>query len=241
MRYLKLRTNTKPRACGLASVTPLIVDAPRKFAKQKKETPLQRKRCQLITGAHDCGKSRWLNRLHEGWKPIWGAKVKSSPVYLGALQPVSTWTDQLHVENWFDRQPSVDATRPNRKWQSLNQQQRADQLEHYLAATGALLFIDDAHRLTGRKLQIARLCLISSKIWLVASAAENRLPPNVRPIIERRDPQRIKLSTDASYDATSTLMWGMVFVALVIGWWEVSLVLGGLKMLGSGRRAARPD
>jgi len=154
---------------------------------------------------------------------------------------VSSWTDQIHVEDWFDSKPNEHHDRPNRKWQSLNQQQRADQLERYLVATGALLFIDDAHRLTGRKLQIARLCLLSSKTWLIASAAENRLPPNVRPIIERRDPQRIRLSSDASYDATSTLMWGLVFGALVIGWWEVSLVLGGLKMLGSGRRAARPD
>ncbi|CAK2053809.1 hypothetical protein VCRA2121O157_350003 [Vibrio crassostreae] len=48
-------------------MTPLIVDAPRRFApsRDRKETSLRRKECQLITGAHDSGKSRWLMRLKD--------------------------------------------------------------------------------------------------------------------------------------------------------------------------------
>lgn len=75
MRFLKLRTDHKRvRRDGTRYVTPLIVDAPRRFApsRDRKETSLRRKECQLITGAHDSGKSRWLMRLKDSRHEIWG-------------------------------------------------------------------------------------------------------------------------------------------------------------------------
>lgn len=241
MRYLKLRTDVKPRACGAEAITPLIVDASRRYAKNKKERLINKLKCQLIVGAHDSGKSRWLDRLYENWKGIWGAKCKSPPIFLGALQPISTWCDQVCLENWYTaRLEKLDA--PNLKpWPKINQQQRCDLIADYLLETKSVLFVDDAHKLTGRKLQLVRQAMLSSRIWVIAASAENRLPPSMRPVVERRNPQRTQLSTDASYDATGAVMWGAVALALAIGWWEVSLVIGGLRMLGRGRTAARPD
>lgn len=43
-------------------------------------------------------------------------------------------------------------------------QLKADALSDYLFDTAALLFIDDAHKPTGRKAQVAHACLLSSKI-----------------------------------------------------------------------------
>ena len=53
------------------------------------------------------------------------------------------------------------------------------QLAEYIHETGALLFIDDAHRLTGRKLQAARACVMSARVWLMSASQENRLAPNL--------------------------------------------------------------
>ncbi len=77
MRFLKLRTDhNRTRRDGTRYVTPLIVDSPRRFApsRDRKETSLRRKQCQLITGAHDSGKSRWLTRLKDNRHEIWGKK-----------------------------------------------------------------------------------------------------------------------------------------------------------------------
>ena len=104
-----------------------------------------------------------------------------------------------------------------------------------------MLFIDDAHKLTGRKAQIARKCMLSSKLWLVAVSEEGRLPPSMRPLVERRDPQRTNLESDVSYDTTKALMWFLVAICVVAGAWEVGAVVGGLQMLGSGRRSTRAD
>jgi hypothetical protein len=222
-------------------VTPIVVDSPRKFApsKERRERLLSKTRCQLIYGAHDSGKTRWLSRMRRDWHGIWGAQTSAEPLYLGALHPVSSWTDQPAVADWHDKQQQAEE-RP-RRWAQLNQQQRAERLADYLADTGAVLFLDDAHKLTGRKLQIARACVLSARLWLVTCSQENRLPPNLRPVIERRDPQRTRLLTDASYDATGLLVWLLIVSALGAGWWEASLILGGLKLLGNGRRAARPE
>lgn len=247
MRFLKLRRDKRPRKNGTNPVTPVIVDSPRKFApdSERKQEFMSVKRCHLITGAHDSGKTRWLTRLREEWRGIWGAKISHEPIYLGGLSPVSSWTDADHVADWHDEAESKrliddDTYRP-RYWNKLNQQKKAELLPAYLRDTKAVLFVDDAHRLSGRKLQIARECVIAANTWVMTASQENRLAPNLRPVVERRDPQRTRLNTDASYDATGAAVWIMMLLALGVGWWEITLVMGGLKMLGSGRTSSRAD
>lgn len=244
MRYLKIRTETKPRKDGSRLATPLVCEASHRYDKNRTEKSMKRLQCQLIVGAADSGKTRWLQRLFERWEDIWGAKCKSEPVYLSSLQPLSSWTDAPHVERWHEQQREAEKDSEEQTlkcWSQLNQQQRADRLADYIHDTGTLLFIDDAHRLTGRKLQAARACVLAAKVWLMTASQENRLAPNLRTIVERREPQRTHLQSDASYDATNFVMWAMIAVTVGVGWWEAGLVLGGMKLLGSGRRAAKAE
>ena len=245
MIYLKLRTDSKLRKDGSEQVTPLIVTTPRKYSKNKKEKALKRMSCQLITGAHDSGKTRWLLRLHSKHTEIWGSKDKACPVYISALTPLSAWYEHDYLIRWYNAQEEkrvlADQEHIHRPWNKLSQQQRLDQLPIYITENKAMCFVDDAHKLTGRKSQLARECVILSKRWIITALAENRLPPSLRTVVERRQPQRTQLESDVSYDATGLLTWFLIAAAFVAGWWELSLILGGLKMLGSGRRAARPD
>ncbi|MGF1727516.1 hypothetical protein [Photobacterium nomapromontoriensis] len=240
MRFLKLRTDSKrTRKDGSRYITPLIVDAPRKFAPShtRLETSLRRKECQLITGAHDSGKSRWLQRLRDNRHEIWGRKPQ--PVVLEGLMPLSSWVEVKGIDTWYAEYThgQENAT----PWPKLNLQLKADLLADYLLDSQAMLFIDDAHKLTGRKAQICRKCLMSSKLWLIAASEEGRLPPSIRPIIERRDPQRTSLASDVSYDTTKALIWFLVAMCVVAGAWEVGAIVGGLQMLGTGRRSTRAD
>lgn len=240
MLFLKLRGR---RAGG--AITPLIVDKPNRWSSRQHERALKKSECQLICGAADSGKSRWLIRLHDNWQGVWGAKCKHPPVFLCATAPVSSWTDNDHVADWHDKADGKamekDPDHRARPWAKLNQQQRADRLSDYLQATKSVVFIDDAHRLSGRKLQVARRCMCSARLWIVSASRENRLPPNLRTLADQRDPQRTVLATDASYDATGLLVWFLILAAVAIGWWEAALIFGGLKMLGTGRTASRAE
>lgn len=235
MRFLRLKRSSY-RADGTPQRTAIIVDAPRRFApdSQRKSTTMKKKACHLITGAHDSGKSRWLDRLHEANKELYGSKA-ATPLFLGAIAPLASWVDAPHVEKWHNESEHVT------EWRSLNQHQKAERLADYVHDTGANLYIDDAHKLTGRKCQIARRCILSARIWIMACSDENRLPPNIRTIVDRREPQRTQLQTDASYDSTVMFMWVLAAILAVGGAWEVAAVLAGLNALGSGRRSARAD
>lgn len=243
MRFLKLRTDHKRvRKNGSPYITPLIVDSPRRFApsKDRKESTFKRTQCQLITGAHDSGKSRWLSRLIEKHDGIWGNQHQ--PVLLETLLPMTSWVENEAVAKWYEkRRKTTENPDLKTEWRRLNLQMKADALAEYLLDTGALLFVDDAHKLTGRKAQVARSCLLSSNIWVMTASEEGRLPPSVRPVIERRNPQRTNLLSDASYDTTKALIWFIVAMCVVAGAWEAGAVVGGLQMLGSGRRSARAD
>lgn len=249
MQYLNIRkSKTQVRADGTAYAVPLFVQKTRKYGTIIDQTAVTRKKPILVTGAHDSGKTRWLTRMYEDAKPIWGAKIKSEPLWLSATRPLAAWCDAECVINWWEKcRKEEEAVQGKKKkearkpWSKLKQWERSEVLPDYCRDTNAVLFIDDAHKLAGRKLEIARLCVMASKIHVVAASEEQRIPPNLRAVLMRRDPQIFRLDSEVAYDATSMLMWLFIAISMGAGFWEISVVLGGLKALGTGRRASRPD
>lgn len=246
MEYLKIRRSKKQvRADGSFYAVPLLVTKTRKYGKTVSEQTISTKKPILITGAHDSGKTRWIRRLHDEALAIWGAKSKHEPLLLDAFSPLAAWSDSDVVAQWWDsvRREELDLGEEGvrKAWSHLKQYERSEALPEYCLATKAVLFIDDAHKLSGRKLQIARECLLASRLFVVAASEEQRIPPNLRSVMMRRDPQIFRLDSEVSYDATALLVWMFIAVALAIGWWEAALVMGGVKAMGTGRRSARPD
>ncbi len=246
MEFLKIRRGTgQLRADGSRYAVPLYVTKTRRMGNTISEEAISTKRPILVTGAHDSGKTKWVERLHEHAGEIWGTKSKTSPLYLNTLSPLSAWCDEPDVEKWWEglrvTEEAADPTTARVPWKALKQHDRAEALPDYCKDTKAVLFIDDAHKLAGRKLQIARKCVLASRVFVIAASEEQRMPPNLRTVVMRRDPQIFRLDTDVSYDATNLFMWAVLVACLAAGWFEAAMVLGGLKMLGSGRRAARAD
>ena len=251
MQYLNIRkSKTQVRADGTAYAVPLFVQKTRKYGKIIDQTAVTRKKPILVTGAHDSGKTRWLTRMYEDAAAIWGAKIKSEPLWLGAMRPLAAWCDAECVIEWWEKcrkEEEAEHEKDNKKpearkpWTRLKQWERSEVLPDYCRDTGAVLFIDDAHKLAGRKLEIARLCVMSAKIHVIAASEEQRIPPNLRAVLMRRDPQIFRLDSEVAYDATSLLMWLFIAVSMGAGLWEISAVLGGLKALGTGRRSSKDD
>jgi len=158
---------------------------------------------------------------------------------------VAAWCDSECVIKWWEKcrkEEEGDQKKDARKpWSKLKQWERSEVLPDYCRDTNAVLFIDDAHKLAGRKLEIARLCVMASKIHVIAASEEQRIPPNLRAVLMRRDPQIFRLDSEVAYDATSLLMWLFIAASMGAGFWEISIVLGGLKALGTGRRSSTQD
>jgi hypothetical protein len=228
----------------------MVITKTRKYGEEIDRELISRKRCVLIVGAHDAGKTRWLKRLQEAAAAIWGAKTQAAPLFLGALRPLGGWYDSPHLEKWWDepakaeeeaKEAGQNSSEPRRRWGKLRHWERAEALPDYLNQTGAVLFIDDAHKLQGRKLQIARECALAARLWVVSASEEGRIGPSLRNVLLRRDPQLIRLDSEVAYDATAIFLWLLIAVCIGMGAWEIAAALGGLKLLGSGRRAARQE
>lgn len=246
MKFLTIRNGKKQvRADGSIYAVPLYIHKSRKFGKTIKTQSISVKRPILVTGAHDSGKTRWLKRMYEQGGAIWGGKIKSDPLWLGAFRPMAAWCESPAVVEWWEKQRiKEEKTSPEtarRPWSRLKQWERAETLPNYVQDAGCVLFIDDAHKLSGRKLQIARECALVSRIFVVSANQEQRIPPNLRAVLMRRDPQTFRLDTEVAYDATNAIMWLLILVLMGAGAWEAGAVLGGLKALSGGRKAAKQE
>lgn len=245
MEYLKIKRSSRGRYAEM-----LLIQKSRKYGQVLRETTVPKKKSILIEGAHDSGKSRMISRLFDSALDIWGAKSKLPPIMLNAQQPIGSWVEAGQIEEWYsdrwekwaksiedDPEPPKN---PMQTWKQLKPWQRIDLIPEYVA-DGAVLFIDDAHKLSGRKLLVARQSVMASRLWVASASQLNRIAPNIRQVMLKREPTEIKLKSDVAYDVTTLGMWVVAAVAVMVGWWEVALVIGGLKALSTGRRSARQD
>ena len=240
MEYLKIRNSSgQVRANGKPFAVPLFITKHKKYGTVASEEPISVKRDIMVTGAHDSGKTRWLMRMYEQSDRIW-TKSKSPAIWLGALRPLGSWSDHQQIIDWWNGKVAADPVNCE-PWAKVPAWKRQELIPNYLKDTGSILFLDDAHKLSGRKLQVARMCVLNSKICVVSATEEQRIAPNLRSALLKRDPQIFRLDSEVAYDATKPLIWLIALVALGAGWWEISLVLSGLQALAGGRRSSRQD
>ncbi len=217
----------------------------------------------LITGAHHSGKSTTINRLYDEAEEIWYNQVKPysysrnaklahdkpmlkagetlddwlfpESVFLSGITPLSKWTEHSGVKTWYEAKAEGNDYKKIPAWK------RVELLPEYLKETRAVLFIDDAHKLTGRKLQIIKLCIESAFRTVLSASDENRLSPSIRRQFLESKPQIVRLNSDVAYDATHLLVWFVVCICLLTGATEFAAVLGLFETMKGGRRASRQD
>lgn len=215
----------------------LVVRKTRKFGDVIDVKCIKTRESVMIVGDHASGKSYWLSRLHKDALKIWSSR-QSTPIFLSATRPVSSWGDGKHFETWWAlRKHDED----ERHWTKLKSYERLDALPHYLRETKAVLFIDDAHKMTGSKMKVAQSCLRSAQIFVLTTADEGRISPSFRKDVMSANAQVFRLDSEVAYDATSVMMWLFILIAAGFGAYEVAAVLGGLKALSGGRRASKQD
>jgi len=216
----------------------------------------------LITGGHHSGKTRAIIRLYEHAEDIWSNQIKpyaftnSQPttgkpvlnfgesvenwqypesVFICGSAPISKWIDHVGVEKWWNE------NNPEMPYLKIQSWKRCELIAKYLRATRAVLFVDDAHKLTGRKLIIAKQCIDRAYRVVISCSDENRLSPSIRkPFLETK-PQMIRLNSEVAYDATHVLAWLFVLIAMLAGAPELAMAIGAFEIMKGGRRASKQD
>lgn len=235
MQFIKLKgvQANRYRKNGTKEITPLFITKNHKYGEVQSETTISKKKNIIITGEHDSGKTKSLFKLYGSALDIWGGHNRATgKLYLDNLQPITEWYDKHRVAKWY-------AKTTGQEWQRLKAYEKAKLLPKYCKENKAVLCIDNADRLTGRKLNIAKQCILSAKVTIATVQSENRLSPSIRQVLLKTNPQFLRLETQVAYDATNVVVWGLIAICIMAGMWEVAFVLGGVKLLGNGRGASK--
>jgi len=228
MKYLRLKKH-RVRSNGVRSVLPVVIEKARKFGRVIHEQKISVRRDVLLTGAHQAGKSRYLARMHAQAAGIW----RDRPALLiRCINPLAHW-----LEHGPAKEYAIE--RFGRPWARIRSWERVEALVDWVREHKPVLLIDDAHMLTGRKLDVALQLLNAAPLVVVTASEEARLAVSFRMALDRRKPQRIHLKSDAAYDITPYVVWMIALTALVAGSWELGAAVAGLNLLGRGRRAAK--
>lgn len=227
MKMLLCRPAGK-RANGDTRRVPVVRTRGRKYGPVLEDKTLSVRRDLLITGPNASGKSRWLGKLAEKADEVWPGREL---LYLRATEPLQRWHDDPRV--------IAHAQAAGKEWGRLRAYERVDWLLKWVAESKVVLLLDDAHKLAARKLDLAiQLCRSATQL-VIGAWAEQSLPMSLRMLVDKRDPQRVALASEAAYDVTGMTLWILIIIAVGSGWWQLAAVLGGMKVLAGGRRAAR--
>jgi hypothetical protein len=183
----------------------------------------------LICGRAASGKTRWLKRMIVNAPQIW-TKLTAPVIYLEANEAVTEWREQDPIVEWWKK------SNPDKEWRKIPNPKKNKVLLDYVSQNWTIIFADNIDRLTGRKLDLVKEMLkeSKSKIWICSAVAENRINPSLRNFIIKSNPQTFTLNSPVAYDATNALTILACVIFVIIGWFQVAIILAGMRMAARG-------
>ena len=235
MHILLLRPE-RTRPDGTRVRKPVVRVRGNKYSPVASETVLSIRRDLAIYGPAQSGKTRWLAKLHEGAAAIWSER--RTVLHLRTIDPLTAWSEEdPRIGAAWDRLAANDSAR--RPWAKLRAFERTAALVAWVEQNRAILIVDDMHLATGRKADVLRQLIAGCSLVVYSATEPQRIPMSLRTLLQRREPQEVNLKSEAAYDATSVFFWFLILLSAAAGAWPVAAALGGLKVMGGGRRASK--
>jgi hypothetical protein len=192
------------------------------------ETYVKKTRDIWLLGPPQCGKSSAIDRLRQRGFSIW---TQWPVMFIQSQDPLSRWLDQKPLQGFVNEK--------GQNYESLGTEMRLDVLLQWCQKQPCVWLIDDAHVLGARKLNIMIRLLQHARVIVIGALSEQSLPPSLRVFLQRRGPQVLSLSSEAPYDATLSVMWLVLLIAISAGWWELAAALSAVRGMGRGPLATR--
>jgi len=181
-----------------------------------------------LLGPPQCGKSSAITRLMQRADSIW---LRWPVMYIQAQDPLARWFEQKALQGFVTPQ--------GKSYESLGLERRLDALLQWCQEHRCVWLIDDAHTLGARKLNILMRLLQNARVIVIGALSEQSMHPSLRTFLQRRGPQVLSLSSEAPYDATLSILWLVLLIAISAGWWELAAALSAVRGLGRGPLATR--
>lgn len=157
------------------------------------------------------------------------------PVFIQAQKPVSEWVAFPEIKDWYGvyvERNNLEAALP---WSRLSVSAKQDLLPEYLGESKAILFVDDADKLTGQKKETIKLCFRRAFRSVVAVKNENKLDPTIYHELFRTDPQILNLDSDVAYDATGLFIIFLMLLCVASGAYGLAAGIFVLRYFTAGK------
>jgi hypothetical protein len=202
----------------------------RRYFRSKiyEDTYIRKTQDLWLLGPAQCGKTRAIERLCERATEIW---PKWPLLFLRATDPLTVWTDQEGLRDFCQEQ--------GRDYKMMRSEERLKALLEWAGQAKLVLMIDDAQAVSGRKLVVAVRLAQMARLVVVGALSEQSMAPSLRTCLQRRAPQVVSMSSEAPYDATQSMMWLVLLLAMAAGWWELAAALSTVRALGRGPLAIK--
>lgn len=246
MKFLNIR-HDKERKDGSKRAKLYFEEKSKKFGALVSSKYVSCRKNILISGGFQSGKSRIIRKIWKERRNIWGSE--RGFIKLSGFGTIAEFVETPILRTFYNAIPKsnnaellafFDANE-QREFKQLKQHERIENLILFVKHNKTVLVIDDAHKLTNRKLEIAKRCIEQCQIFVVATSEEQRLATSLRTVVMNTNLEHIRLDTKASYDVTAVFVYLVIAICAVGGWYELAFVVGGLKALSSGRGATRKD
>ncbi len=180
-----------------------------------------------LLGPPQCGKTSAMRQLIDKSAEVW----RRWPIlHCQATDPIGRWSTQDAVVQHLQAQGVV---------KRLSAEERIDALLSWAGQCQWVLLIDDAHALSGRKLDLIVQLAQKARLVVMGALSEQALHPSLRTCLQRRGPQVLNFRSETPYDATVTLVCLLFLMALAAGWYELAAALTTARALGHGPLASR--
>jgi hypothetical protein len=181
-----------------------------------------------LLGPPQCGKSKAIRQLTEKSAVLW---CRWPTLKCHATEPISRWTSQAALAQHLQGL-GIESKK-------LGAEDRIDALLQWAGQCPIVLIIDDAHALSGRKLELIVQLAQKARVVVMGALSEQALHPSLRTCLQRRSPQVLTLNSEAPYDATITLVCILLLIAMAAGWYELAAAMTTARALGHGPLASR--
>ena len=183
----------------------------------------------VLFGINASGKTKRLNSIVEESKNIW----KEPIIFLKATDAISeilnrnldSESEARELLTCEGEEIEIDTGKQYIKMQALAEK-----------AKKCVVMIDDADKLTGKKLELTKDLIKNSKQFILTTKDENSLNKTLLRIIKskRNKTSYIQLSSKAALDASNILFMGFVIIVLVSGAHEMAIIVMAGRFLMRG-------
>jgi hypothetical protein len=247
IKYFSIKQRTNPETNKRKRNTEVYFrEKKTRRSKKEKATYISKSKNILITGEVASGKTKELHKLYNQKENIYNSSRRNfNFIYFNCNISLSEILDifeenqenknqkidikdlQEHINNIEDEEETKDKKTMYKRIQLLEQ-----------FSKGAILFVDDIHKATGRKLETLKHLLKNCKLWVVTAKSSHNINQNLQKSMRLKFDDtyyNFTLATTQAVDATNILFIIFIIFLIALGQTDMAILLmAGRFMLKQG-------